>query len=134
MESFKYYFLKCLRSNYANFNGRARRKEYWGFLLVQIVLFVGLLIVTGILGAIAKPLSYVGGLLYFVVAIGLMLPTIAAGIRRLHDIGKPGIWFLIGLVPLVGVVLLYFLALPGQPGDNAYGPDPLASEEAQMHP
>ena len=97
----------CLRK-YVDFTGRAARPEFWWFFLAQVIVFL----VT----------SMVSELLYFVAAAGLLLPGLAVGARRLHDIGKSGWWMLIGLIPVLGwVLLIYWAVQPGEPAANAYG-------------
>ena len=85
------WFKKGLR-NYANFSGRARRKEYWYFVLVQM----GLVIIAMILDAII--FNSETGLFYIVVALGLFLPGLAVTIRRLHDTSRSGWWFLLSIL------------------------------------
>ena len=100
--------------NYANFNGRARRSEYWWFFVVVNVV-IGVLVAVG--GAIAPPLAGVGGL----VGLACLLPALAVTVRHLHDTDRPG---LLGLVPFGGLVLLVFFAQPGTSGPNQFGPEP----------
>ena len=110
------WFKKALR-NYTNFSGRARRKEYWYFVLVQM----GLIIVAMILDAII--FNSETGLFYIVVALGLFLPGLAVTIRRLHDTSRSGWWFLISILPLIGsIVLLVFLASDTKLETNQWGP------------
>lgn len=112
------WYLTVLKK-YASFGGRARRKEYWMFVLFQII-------VMGLLLTIAT-VSEVEALMYLYIAyyLGTLLPTIAVIVRRLHDQGKSGGWFFIGLVPLIGGIwLLALLCTPGTVGANNYGPDP----------
>ncbi len=104
--------------NYANFNGRARRSEYWWFFLFVNVL-VGVLSVAGV--AVSPAISGVGGL----VALALILPALAVTVRRLHDTDRSGWWILLGLVPFGGLVLLVFFALPGTSGPNRFGDEPV---------
>jgi len=97
----------CLRQ-YANFNGRAARPEFWWFALFQFVAFF--------------VASVISPFLYGLVALGLLLPALGVGARRLHDVGRSAWWMLIALIPLVGAVLLIYWAVqPGEPGSNAYG-------------
>lgn len=113
-------FLDVVKNNYANFNGRARRKEYWGFFLVNFVLGIILSIIFGILGSFLSVLAYIP----YLVTLALLLPGIAVGVRRLHDLGKSGYFFFIVLIPLVGAIyLLYLFAQPGVEGANEYGED-----------
>lgn len=98
---------------YANFSGRAIRSEYWWFILAYIVAYLVLAIVDYVLGV---------QLLTAILSLGLLIPSIAVGIRRLHDLDKSGWWLLIGLVPIVGLILIYWFAQPGTPGANRFGP------------
>jgi len=103
--------------NYVNFNGRARRQAYWMFVLFNIIAAVLLSIVDGVIGT--------GGILSGLYSLAVLLPGLALGVRRLHDIGKSGWWLLIGLVPFIGVIiLLIFACMDSQPGTNEYGPNP----------
>jgi len=115
-------------TKYADFSGRAPRAEYWWFYLLTVVAYVVATILDSIIGA-----GGVGGfgLVSVVVMLGLFLPSLAAGVRRLHDTDRSGWWLLIALVPLVGaIVLLVFWVLEGTRGDNRFGPDPYAGEPA----
>ena len=121
----------CLK-NYAKFDGRARRSEFWWFYLFnQIVagipMFFGVLLV--FIGSVQESTGLVvlGGLLMLVgAAIGLALitPSLAVGCRRLHDRGMSGWFQLLLLLSLANLVVVVFWALPGNPGDNVYGPEP----------
>ncbi len=115
---------------YADFSGRSRRKEYWMFVLFQMLLLVPLLLVAISLGGSsedpADPLS--GGLtlavlgLYFLV---FLIPGIAVQVRRFHDQDKSGWFILLGFIPYVGsIILLVFMCLEGTRGPNRFGPDP----------
>lgn len=115
------WYLKVLR-NYANFQGRARRKEYWMFVLVNLIVSFGLGIVDGILGL--KTASGIGTL-GAVYSLAVLVPSIAVGARRLHDLDKSGWWQLIGLIPIIGwIVLIVWAASEGQAGSNRFGPNP----------
>ena len=110
------WFKKGMR-NYVNFSGRARRKEFWYFALVQ----VGLTVLAMIMDAII--FNAETGLFYIVIALGLFLPSLAVSIRRLHDTGRSGWWFLISLIPLIGgIVFLVFCASDTKPETNQWGP------------
>lgn len=101
---------------YVEFTGRARRKEYWMFALISLVVSVALGVVGRILGTSA--LSY----LY---SLAILLPGIAVTIRRLHDTGRSGWMSLIGIIPVLGwIVLLVFMAQDSTPGTNQYGLNP----------
>lgn len=122
----KDWFLKVVRDNYANFNGRARRKEYWMFVLANLLIGV----VFGILGQIASLFSYISGLISLV----LLIPGIAVAVRRLHDTNKSGWFLLLALIPFVNLYLIYLLVIEGDKGPNQYGPDPKAEENGINHP
>ena len=101
---------------YAVFSGRARRKEFWMFVLINFIIAVVLSGVDMMLGL---------GFLGFIYAIATLIPALAVGARRLHDIGKTGWWQLVGLVPLIGlIILIIFFVMDSNPGDNQYGPNP----------
>jgi len=107
---------------YAEFSGRARRKEYWMFVLFYILIAIGLSVVESLLGF--------AGILSGLLGLGLLLPSIAVTVRRLHDTDRSGWWILIGFVPFVGfIVLLVFMCLVGSSGSNQYGSDPLQEPE-----
>ena len=108
---------------YAVFTGRARRREYWMFALVYTVLFVLLSVIDGLLG-MGSMLGGMG-LLSGIFSLACLCPSLAVTVRRLHDIGRGGVWLLLILVPLVGaIVLLVFAVKPGDSGPNQYGEDP----------
>jgi uncharacterized membrane protein YhaH (DUF805 family) len=107
----------CL-TKYADFSGRARRSEYWYFFLFGALVNIVVSIFAG-----AIHLSF----LSYLVSLALIVPSVAVGVRRLHDIGKSGWWLLISLVPLVGpIVLIVFLATDTNPSGDQYGPSPKA--------
>ena len=100
-------FVTCLKK-YADFSGRATRSEYWWFVLCEVLIL-------GIASLISDTLP---GLF----ALALVLPALAVGARRLHDIGRSGWWLLLMLVPFIGgLFLLYWAVLPSQPSANAFG-------------
>ncbi len=104
--------IKICFTKYVDFKGRASRPEYWWFFLSYIVLYVIFL-------AIKVPAIAI------LIALAYFLPLLAAAVRRLHDTGRSGWWYLIGLVPFVGIIILIvFLASEGNPGQNAYGLPP----------
>lgn len=101
---------------YAVFSGRARRKEYWMFILINAIIAAAISTVDGMLSTVDL------GLIYSLV---VLIPTIAVTVRRLHDTDRSGWWILISLIPLVGgIVLLVFMAIDGTPGKNQYGSNP----------
>jgi len=110
---------------YATFKGRARRAEFWGFLLGCLLLTLGLAWLDHQLGFWSRELGW--GPLSTLFALYTLSPTVSVGVRRLHDIGLSGWWLWINLIPMVGpLVLLTMMARKGHAGDNAYGPDPKA--------
>ena len=110
---------------YADFSGRAPRAEYWWFYLLIIIGYVIATILDSMLGLGQAVGPY--GVIMCVFALAILIPSIAAGIRRLHDTDRSGWWLLIGLVPLIGViVLIVFFVSQGTQGPNKYGDDPYA--------
>ncbi|MBO3731718.1 DUF805 domain-containing protein [Glycomyces niveus] len=106
---------------YADFSGRARRKEFWLYLLAFYIVFIALYI--PFLNDPTSPMIFVLGLY----SLALLLPTIAVFVRRLHDVDKSGWWYLINFVPGVGGIILLIICIPeGAQGTNQYGPDPKA--------
>jgi uncharacterized membrane protein YhaH (DUF805 family) len=104
-------------SNYAKFDGRSSRAEYWWFVLASAIVQLALFILSR-----ASAIMIV---LYFGYAVATAIPGIAAGIRRLHDAGRSGWWLFISLVPCVGtIVLIVFLATEGDVGPNQFGSPP----------
>ncbi|ARP70786.1 DUF805 domain-containing protein [Streptomyces pluripotens] len=109
------WFIEALKK-YAVFGGRARRKEYWLYTLFLEIIYG----VFGILGYAAH-----APYLIAIPVLGFLLPTLAVAVRRLHDTGRSGWWFLFELVPVVGpITLLVFYCLDSQPGVNKFGPNP----------
>jgi uncharacterized membrane protein YhaH (DUF805 family) len=120
------WYLQALKK-YADFSGRARRKEYWFFVLFYVIILIVLMIIDGFVGTQMGGAGV--GILTCIYALGMLIPALAVTVRRLHDTGRSGWWILIQFVPLVGsIVLLIFLLIEGQPGQNAYGPSPKAGE------
>ena len=117
---------------YAQFTGRADRKEFWYFVLFYFVVCAILSVLDGMLFGTGRAQFGNGGFdvsssgpLAAIFAIGSIIPMLAVAIRRLHDTGKTGWWILIGLIPLVGTILLIaFYAQKGQPEANAHGEPP----------
>ena len=103
-----------------NFSGRARRSEFWYWILFIYILQVVLYLLGGLLGR--NDNAFVS-LIFSIIALVLFLATLAVGCRRLHDTGKSGWIQLLLLVPCIGaIIMIIFWAQPSQPGDNAYGP------------
>lgn len=109
----------CLTEKYCDFNGRARRSEYWWFCLCNFVLSY----VVNLIGGLISPT--VGMVLTCIVTLGLLLPGLGVCVRRLHDIGKSGWLVLLSLIPLVGaIILIVWFCKDSDRGSNAYGPSP----------
>jgi len=100
---------KCF-NNYSNFDGRASRSEYWWFALFMV------------LGSSISSIVDDSGIFYMIFTLAILLPSLAVGARRLHDIGKSGWWQLLGLIPILGtIILIIFFVQKPQVGDNQYG-------------
>ncbi|RLQ94870.1 DUF805 domain-containing protein [Falsibacillus albus] len=110
------WYLKVLQ-NYVGFQGRARRKEYWMYALINEII---VLILTALQHAADLPSIILG--LY---SLAVLIPGLAVSFRRLHDTGKSAWWLLIAIIPIVGlIVLLIFFCQDSQDGANKYGPNP----------
>lgn len=112
-------------AKYALFRGRARRREYWRFVLYYLLCYAALLVVDLLTGTFSFESQR--GLLGGLFLLFMFIPALAVAVRRLHDTGRSGWWLLLAVIPLVGqLVLLYFFIDEGDEGDNDYGPDPKA--------
>ena len=110
------WYLEVLKK-YAVFSGRARRKEYWMFFLFNVIILFVLGFVEGFAGS--------AGIVSMLYSLGVLIPSIAVSVRRLHDTDRSGWWLLIGLVPLIGaIVLLVFMFQDSKPDENQYGSNP----------
>jgi uncharacterized membrane protein YhaH (DUF805 family) len=117
----------CL-NNYVTFNGRARRSEYWYFVLFTVIVQV-------IAGVLDEVIFRGAGVLGMVISLALLLPGLAVSVRRLHDVGRSGWWLLIGLVPVVGfIVLIVWYVQRGEDGPNRFGPDPRTAQPGPARP
>lgn len=117
------WYKKVVFENYANFNGRARRSEYWYYTLATIIVSIILSVIdktTGLTFGVAE-----SGIISSLYSLFVFLPGLAVLVRRLHDVGKSGWFAFIVFIPLAGVIwLIVVLATDGDQGTNAYGPDP----------
>ena len=112
-------------SKYATFSGRARRSEYWYFILFYLFVYLAFVIAGALTKASSATLGVALSLLGAVFSLAMLVPSIAVSVRRLHDTDRSGWWFFIALVPLIGsLVLMVFFLLDSQPGDNRFGPNP----------
>lgn len=117
------WYKKVVFVNYTNFSGRARRSEYWYFNLMNLIILIFAAIIDNVAGINFAPVPY--GPLYLLVALGTFLPGLAVAVRRLHDVGKSGWFYFIGLIPLVGTIwILVLFCTEGESGPNQYGSDP----------
>lgn len=120
------WYLVVVLKKYAMFKGRARRKEYWYFVLYNILITIVLTIIDGVTGLFSPEAGI--GLLSGLYSLAVLIPGIAVSVRRLHDTNRSGWWLLIFLVPLVGaIVILVFAVLDSQPDQNQYGFNPKAA-------
>jgi uncharacterized membrane protein YhaH (DUF805 family) len=120
------WYLEVLKK-YAVFDGRARRKEYWYFFLINTVISIFLAFIDSFTGTISEDVGI--GLLDGLYALAVLIPGTAVTVRRLHDTDRSGWWILIGLIPVIGgIALLVFMVLDSTPGDNQYGPNPKAEQ------
>ena len=112
----------CL-TKYADFSGRARRSEYWWFFLFNVLVSLVATVVDNLLGT---DLDTGSGIVGALASLALLLPSLAAAVRRLHDTSRSGWLVLVGLIPLVGWILLIVWFAQDSHGDNEHGPDPRA--------
>ena len=129
--------------HYADFSGRARRREFWSWTLIVWILLFVLMYLDSALGLGGTATSYrngnsvgfnmSGGLLSALFGLATLVPNLAVSVRRLHDTGKSGWFLLFLLVPLFGwAYLLYLYVQPGVDGPNVYGADPKAADASKV--
>ena len=118
-----------LMNNFANFEGRASRSEYWWFALATFIAGFCIGLVDGVILVVMD--VPIDSLLWSFSPLGtlfqlaILIPGLAVLVRRFHDLGKSGWWFFILLIPCVGIILyIVWMATEGEPHDNAYGPVP----------
>ena len=113
------WYLKVIKEHYADFKGRARRQEYWMFVLINMIISwsLGLLEYVFDIG-IFSTLSYI-------YSLAVLVPGIAVGVRRLHDIGKSGWFLLFSFIPVLGwIYLIILMATDSEAGPNKWGNNP----------
>jgi len=116
------WYMEVMRK-YADFSGRARRKEYWMFVLFNMIFGIVAMILDNVLGIAIELVGY--GPIYILYALAVMIPGWAVIFRRLHDVGKSGWMWLLVFLPIIGWIWLFVLSvLDSEPGDNKYGPNP----------
>jgi uncharacterized membrane protein YhaH (DUF805 family) len=112
------WFLDVIKNKYAQFDGRARREEYWMYFLFYILIYIGI----GIVGYMIHMMF-----LDSIFSLALLIPSIAVTARRLHDINRSGWWQLIGIIPIIGwIIVIIWYATDSNSGSNQYGPNPKA--------
>ena len=109
--------IKDYMNKYASFKGRATRAEFWTIILSHFILIL-------IAGRYAAFTGRISGIMFVIIVLGSICPSISVLVRRLHDTGRSGWWFWIGFIPFGGIVLLVFTLLDSQDHDNKYGPGP----------
>lgn len=120
-------YYKMALNKYADFTGRSRRSEYWFFVLGNLIIYFVLAFLGGLIGGAtgSEAAGAVPMLLLGVFGLAIIIPSIAVAVRRLHDTGRSGWWYLIGIIPLIGsIVLLVFFVQDSEPGANQWGPNP----------
>ena len=116
------WYLKVMRQ-FADFNGRARRQEFWMFILFNLIFAFVAMILDNILGIAFEQIGY--GPIYAIYALVTLIPSLAVAVRRLHDVGKSGWMYFIVLIPIIGAIwFLVLMCTDGESGSNSYGPNP----------
>jgi uncharacterized membrane protein YhaH (DUF805 family) len=131
MSPFDEFYIDTLKNRYADFSGRARRSEYWYFALFNtlIMMILYAIVIIGITTDMASFIT-IGGIMVFIYALGVIIPSLAVAIRRLHDTGNSGWLYLVGIIPLVGpIILLVLFCTDGKPGENKWGLNPKEVED-----
>ena len=124
------WYLEVLKK-YAVFSGRAQRKEYWLFVLCNVVIGVVLSLIGFAFAFLEWPVGSTGvSAVAGLYALAVVIPSLAVLVRRLHDTNRSGGWFFISLIPIIGgIILLVFLVQDSDPNENQYGPNPKATTE-----
>ena len=111
--------------HFSDWKGRASRSAYWYLVLASFIAYLVPAILGSIIGGIIGTLLLIIAL---IAALAFIVPLLSAVVRRLHDTGRSGWWYFIGLVPLIGGIWLFVLTvMPSEPQPNQYGPDPLGA-------
>jgi len=108
------YFTGALK-RYADFNGRARRKEYWMYFLIYSIIVIALTVIDEVFGTVWLSL---------IATVALLIPSISITTRRLHDTGRSGWWQLINLIPLIGLIVMFVFVCQDSHEENDYGISP----------
>ncbi|HPH52880.1 MAG TPA: DUF805 domain-containing protein [Bacteroidales bacterium] len=116
------WFVKCMKQ-YADFGGRARRTEFWMFVLFNIIFSVIASLIDRAIGFKIGAIQM--GIIGLIYSLAVLIPALAVSVRRLHDIGKSGWMILINLIPFIGWIwFIVLMVKDSQPGENQYGPNP----------
>lgn len=119
--------VRSVLSQYATFSGRARRSEYWYFVLFTLLTAIAASIIGCIIGSLiggAETATAIGMAFYYLACLVLLIPGLAVSVRRLHDTDHSGWWLLAGLVPVIGGLAILVLTLMDSKPDNQYGRNP----------
>ena len=117
------HYLNAVQNNYVNFSGRARRSEYWYFILCYYIITILAVVIDNTLGLANDLTGY--GFITLAVMLGHILPSLSLVVRRLHDVGKSGWFYFIAFIPIIGGIwLLVLFCTEGTKGENKYGADP----------
>lgn len=123
-------YKKVVFENYATFSGRARRSEFWYYVLANLIIGIIIGIIENMLGlgnysSSGNSFYYQGGIISNLYSLAVLIPGLAVGVRRLHDTGRSGWNLLFALIPLAGaIILIVFFATEGESGSNKFGKDP----------
>ena len=134
------WYMKVLQQ-FSNFTGRARRSEYWYFVLFNLIFSGVAMVIDNLLGTTIKMEGLTGlegvsqslpyGYIYLLYSLVMFIPGLAVAVRRLHDAGKSGWMLLVVLIPLIGAIwILVLMFTDSQPGVNKWGPNPKEVEAA----
>ena len=116
------WYLAVLK-NYVGFSGRARRMEYWMFMIVNFFVYAGLLAIDRVMGHAIG--DYGPGPLCAIYGLAVALPWLAVVFRRLHDTDRTGLWIFIHMLPFIGSIIFFiFMVMDSTPGTNRFGPNP----------
>ena len=113
-------FKDIITNKYAQFKGRANRAEFWQYVLVYFVISVAFSILMSLFAGV-NALRMIFMILYVIVMLALLVPSLAVSVRRMHDIGKSGGWIFINLIPFIGSIWFLILAIKeSEPGANQF--------------
>jgi uncharacterized membrane protein YhaH (DUF805 family) len=122
------WFTDVITKRYAQFDGRARRKEFWLFILISWVISIALSLIDRLIGLTFGG-AYEVGILSSIFGLAVLVPTIAVAVRRMHDTNRSGWWVALNFLCCIGtIIFIVFAAQEGTVGDNPHGPDPKAAE------